>query len=87
MIGSMVTVPLRLEPAGTPVPGGGQYDDPVHAGLQRHGIQASVGPWPQRSNGGPWRRLVRISAAPYVSLADLELLAGALPGVVRATAG
>lgn len=87
MIGSMAAVPLRLEPADTPVPGPGQYDDPVHAGLQRHGIQASVGPWPQLSDGEPWRRLIRISAAPYVSLADLELLAGVLPGVIGTNAG
>ena len=86
MIGSMASIPLPLEPAGTPVPGPGQYDDPVHAGLQRHGIQVSIGPWPQRPGGETWRRLVRFSAAPYVSLSDLELLAGVLPGLIGATA-
>ncbi len=87
MIGSMVAVPLPLESPDAPIPGAAQYDDPIHAGLQRHGIQASVGPWPQQPYGGPWRRLVRVSAAPYVSLADLEQLAGVLPGVVPTTAG
>ena len=86
MIGSMAAVPLPFEAADAQLPGGAQYDDPVHAGLQQHGIQASIGAWPQRPDGQPWRRLVRISAAPYVSLSDLKLLAGVLSGVMRATA-
>jgi isopenicillin-N epimerase len=86
MIASMAAVPLPLEDADAPVPGPGQYDDPVHAGLQRHGIQVSIGPWPQRPDGEPWRRLVRISAAPYVALSDLELLAGVLPDIIGMTA-
>ena len=84
MIGAMATVPLPVE-AG-PVPDG-LYDDPVHAELQRHRIQVALAPWPRQPDGGPWRRLVRISAAPYVSLPDLELLARVLPSAVAAPAG
>ena len=86
MIGSMAAVPLPLEAAAAPVPGPGQYDDPVHAALQQHGIQVAVGPWPLRPDGEPWRRVVRISSAPYVSVSDLELLASILPGVIGTTA-
>ena len=43
------------------------------------------GPWPQRPGGEPGARIA-LRAAPYVSLPDLELLAGVLPGVVGATA-
>jgi hypothetical protein len=82
----MAAVPMPIEPPSTPLPGSAQYDDPVHAGLQRHGIQASVGLWPQQPNGGPWRRIVRISAAPYVDRADFELLARVLPDVLARAA-
>jgi isopenicillin-N epimerase len=82
MIGSMAAVPLAFDTTGAPSTGGALYEDSVHAGLQRHGIQAAIGPWPQQPDGGPWRRLLRISAAPYVSADDLELLARVLPGVV-----
>jgi isopenicillin-N epimerase len=85
MIGSMATVPLPAE-AG-PVPAD-LYDDPVHAALMRHGIQVAVAPWPPRPPAGAaWRRLIRISAAPYVSLDDLALLARVLPGLVATPAG
>jgi len=86
MIGSMAAVPLAFEAAGAPLPGPAQYDDQVHAGLQRHGIQASVGPWPQQPNGERWRRILRISAAPYVDRADFALLARVLPGVLATAA-
>jgi isopenicillin-N epimerase len=84
MIGSMASVPLPFE-IGTPP--ADLYDDPVHAALQRHGIQVAIAPWPPQPDGQRWRRLVRISAAPYVSLADFELLARALPDAIAAPAG
>jgi hypothetical protein len=45
-----------------------------------------VTPWPQRPAPGGWRRLIRISAAPYVALEDIERLAGVLPEVVASSA-
>ena len=57
------------------------YDDPVHAALMERGMQVMVTPWPQRPDGGPWRRLVRISAAAYNDLEQYRRLADALPGV------
>ncbi len=84
MIGSMASVPLPVEDG---LPPDDLYHDPVHAALQRHGIQVAVSPWPPRPDGGPWRRLVRVSAAPYVSLADLELLARVFPDAIGAPAG
>jgi isopenicillin-N epimerase len=87
MIASMAAVPLGFDTTGRPATGGALYDDPVHGGLQRHGIQAAIGPWPQQPDGAPWRRLLRISAAPYVSAEDLDLLARVLPGVVGSTPG
>ena len=86
MIGSMAAVPLAFEPPDAPSPGAALYEDPVHVGLQRHGIQASVGTWPQRPAGESWRRVLRFSAAPYVSVQDLELLARVLPDLVPTSA-
>lgn len=77
MIGSMASVPMPGDQHGPA--DGGQYADPVHAALQRHGIQVATAPWPQRPAGGPWRRLIRVSAAPYVGRDDLEHLARVLP--------
>jgi isopenicillin-N epimerase len=84
MIGSMAAVPLPFEDGSPP---DHLYDDPVHAALMRHGIQVAISPWPPHPAGQRWRRLVRISAAPYVSLPDLELLARVLPDAIGAPAG
>ena len=76
MVGAMVSVPLpptiERRPEGTD-------DDPVHAALLRAGIQVAISPWPQQDDGHPWRRLVRVSCAPYVGLDDIEALAAAIP--------
>jgi isopenicillin-N epimerase len=86
MIGSMAAVPLPFEDGSAAVQGVDLYGDPVHARLQAHGIQVMVTPWPQRPAPGGWRRLIRISAAPYVALEDIERLAGVLPEVVASAA-
>jgi len=82
MIGSMAAVPLPLESGNAQVQGVDLYGDPVHAALQGHGIQVIVTPWPQRPDGGSWRRLIRISAAPYVGLEDMARLAKTLPAIL-----
>ncbi len=86
MLGSMVSVPLPLETRPGRVQGVALYDDPVHAQLIARRIQVMITPWPQRPDGGPWRRLVRISAAAYNDLAQYRRLAEALPGALAAAA-
>jgi isopenicillin-N epimerase len=84
MIGSMASVPLPLETAPGRVQGIDLYEDEVHDRLARLGMQVMVTPWPQRPEAGPWRRLVRISAAAYNDLEQYRQLAAALPGAVGA---
>jgi isopenicillin-N epimerase len=86
MLGSMASVPLPIERRPGRVQGIELYDDPVHASLSRHRMQVMVTPWPQRPDGGAWRRLVRISAAAYNDIAQFERLAAALPGAIAAAA-
>jgi len=77
MIGAMAAVPL---PLGTTdeTPPASTYEDPVHAALLSAGLQVAVSQWPQRPDGAPWRRVLRVSTPPYVDRADLERLASAL---------
>ena len=84
MLGSMASVPLPAESQPGRVQGIDHYGDPVHDDLARLGMQVMVTPWPQRPEGGPWRRLVRISAAAYNDLSQFERLAAALPSAVTA---
>jgi hypothetical protein len=77
-------LPLESRPAR--VQGIELYDDPVHDQLVRLGMQVMVTPWPQRPDGGPWRRLVRISAAAYNDIEQYRSLAAALPQAIAATA-
>ncbi len=86
MVGTMASVPLPLERRPGKVQGVELYDDPVHDYLAGLGMQVMITPWPQRPDGGPWRRLVRISAAAYNDLEQFERLAGALPGALAAAA-
>lgn len=81
MIGCMASVPLPLEAAPGRVQGIELYDDPLHASLIERGMEVMVTPWPQRPDGGPWRRLVRISAAAYNDLKQYRRLAAALSPV------
>jgi isopenicillin-N epimerase len=78
MIGCMASVPLPEEAGGGRVQGVDLYGDPIHDGLLARGLQCMVTPWPQRPEGGPWRRLIRISAAPYNDLGQFQRLASAL---------
>ncbi|HET9497359.1 MAG TPA: aminotransferase class V-fold PLP-dependent enzyme [Candidatus Limnocylindria bacterium] len=82
MIGSMASVPLPDESAAGRVQGVDLYGDPVHDGLLARGFQVMVTPWPQRPDGGPWRRLVRISAALHNDLDQYQRLASALLDVL-----
>jgi isopenicillin-N epimerase len=81
MIGAMVSVPLP--PTTEPRPES-TYADPLHAALLDAGIQVAVSPWPQQPDGQPWRRLVRVSCAPYVGIDDIEALAAALQAALVA---
>ncbi len=85
MVGSMASVPLPVVSEPAAVQGVDLYADPVHAALMAQGIQVMVTPWPQRPDGGPWRRLVRVSAAAYNDRADMERLAAVLPGIAART--
>jgi isopenicillin-N epimerase len=86
MIGSMASVQLPFE-AGPGAVQGVDLADPLHDRLlDEHGIQVMITPWPQRPAGLDWRRLVRISAAPYNSLDDYRLLAKALPEAIAGLA-
>jgi len=84
MLGSMISVPLPLETRPGRVQGIALYDDPLHAYLIERGIQVMVTPWPQRPDGGPWRRVVRISAAAYNDPEQYRRLARALPDALAA---
>ena len=86
MLGTMASVPLPLERRPVAVQGVDLYDDPVHDYLASLGMQVMVTPWPQRPDGGPWRRLIRISAAAYNDLEQFARLADALPAAVAAAA-
>ena len=86
MLGSMASVPLPMERRPGQVQGIDLYHDPVHDHLAALGMQVMITPWPQRPNGGPWRRLVRISAAAYNDLEQFERLADALPAALAAAA-
>lgn len=87
MLGSMAAIPLPIEHGPGKVQGVDLYDDPVHADLLKRGIQLMITPWPQRPDGGPWRRLARISAAAYNDLSQYRHLASALPEAVAAAMG
>lgn len=84
MLGSMASVPLPEEEAAGRVQGVDLYGDPVHDALLARGIQVMVTPWPQRPDAGPWRRLVRVSAALHNDLDQYVRLAAALPEILAA---
>jgi len=86
MLGCMASVPLPIEEGAAWVQGVDLYGDPVHDHLAELGMQVMVTPWPQRPDGGPWRRLVRISAAVYNDQSQYERLAAALPAAMVAAA-
>ncbi len=86
LVGCMASVALpRIEQAGT-VQGIELYNDPVHEALLDAGLQVMVTPWPQRPEGGPWQRLIRISVAAHNDLAQYERLADVLRSIPEARA-
>ena len=86
MIGCMASIPLPFEGSPGRVQGVELYDDAVHDHLVRRGIQVMTTPWPQRPGAGPWRRLVRISAAAYNDIDQYAALAAHLPDAIAASA-
>ena len=84
LVGSMASIALPFESSARV--DDGIADDELHAALEARGIQVMVAPWPMRTDGGRWRRVIRISAAPYVALDDVARLASALPGAMAALA-
>lgn len=82
MVGSMASLPLPGEIAAGAVQGVDLYGDAVHDYLEARGMQVMVTPWPQRPDGGTWRRLLRISAAAYNDAAQYRRLADHLPGAL-----
>jgi selenocysteine lyase/cysteine desulfurase len=86
MIGCMASVPLAWEAEPASVQGVNLYGDRVHGALLEAGIQVMVTPWPQRPDGGRWRRLVRVSAAAYNDREQMERLASVLASVLGTAA-
>ena len=83
----MASVQLPFE-AGPGAVQGVDLADPLHDRLlDEHRIEAMITPWPQRPAGLAWRRLVRLSAAPYNDREDYRRLAGALPEALASLAG
>lgn len=85
MVGCMAAVALPIETEPGRVQGVELYDDPVHDHLAGLDMQVMITPWPQRPDGGPWRRLVRISSAAYNELDQYQRLAAALASAMGAT--
>jgi hypothetical protein len=82
MLGAMASVPMR--PTAERPPSDAD-DDPVGAAMLASGVRVAIGRWPQHpGEREPWRRLVRVSCAPYVDRADLEAMARALATAVEA---
>jgi isopenicillin-N epimerase len=75
MLGCMASVGLAPETDPGQVQGIALYGDPVHDALLAEGMQVMVTPWPQRPDGGPWRRLIRVSVAAYNERPQYERLA------------
>jgi isopenicillin-N epimerase len=78
MIGAMVSIPVG-QPQADPPPAT-SADDPLAGRLVAAGIRVAVVPWAGTPSSGSWRRLVRISAAPYVARDDVAALADFLGG-------
>jgi isopenicillin-N epimerase len=86
MLGSMASIALPGTSGEGTVQGVDLYGDPVHDALDAQGLQVMITPWPERPDGGAWRRLVRISAAAYNDSAQYRRLAAALPAAISAAA-
>ncbi len=85
MIGTMASLPLPGESGPFVVQGVDLSADPIQGALLReYGMETMITPWPQRPTDGPWRRLIRISAALHDDMEQMEALAGALKAVLAA---
>jgi isopenicillin-N epimerase len=82
MLGAMASVLVRPGSGAPARDTGLLYDEPLHASLIERGIQVAVASWPRRADGGPSRRLVRVSAAAYNDIDDMRALAEALRELV-----
>lgn len=83
MIGSMVALPAG--PLERGLRRDNALDDPLALELQAAGIQVPIGAWPPGPADAAWQRLIRISAAPYVAIDDVERLASVLVDRARHT--
>ncbi|HEY6608731.1 MAG TPA: aminotransferase class V-fold PLP-dependent enzyme [Candidatus Limnocylindria bacterium] len=83
MVTAMVSVPIPHPVAGPPAVNA--IDDELATALLAEGIRVAIVPWPREPAPGSWQRLVRISAAPYVGIDDLERLAHVLRGLAGHT--
>lgn len=83
LIGSMASIPLPWESTPFAVQGVDLDGDAVHDALLAAGIQVMVTPWPQRPDGGRWRRLVRVSAAAYNDISEYEQLSRELTALLE----
>jgi isopenicillin-N epimerase len=85
MVGTMASIPLPFESGPFVVQGVDLSADPIQGALLRnYGMQTMITPWPQRPTDGPWRRLIRISAALHDDIEQMEALASALKAVLAA---
>jgi isopenicillin-N epimerase len=80
MIGSLAAVPLPDAPANEG-PRSALLTDPLQDRLFERGFEVPIVPWPH-----PPRRLIRVSAQLYNTVAQYEALAAALPKELAASA-
>ena len=77
MIGSLAALPIADRPS--PSPSMGLYSDPLQEALREQaGIEVPITLWPEAP-----RRLIRVSAQLYNTIADYERLAVVLPALLR----
>ncbi len=83
MIGAMFSIPIPRAADGPPAMN--SIDEPLAIALLAEGIRVAIVPWQREPGSTSWQRLVRVSAAPYTGLDDLERLARVLRRVAGHT--